>query len=75
MGIYLVLKSNYVINRINWDGVTEIEHRGDTAIEDVNENVSIGDWYEEAEGVFYTPRSKPEDINLPEELNELWENI
>ena len=73
--IYLIIKNNYVINRIEWDGVTEIEHGGDTAIEDINENISIGDWYEESEEVFYSPRSKPEDINLPEELNELWENI
>ena len=72
--VYLIIKSNYVINRIQWDGVTQIDHGGDTAIEDIGENVCIGDWYEEAEGVFYGPRSKPNDDAMPEELNTIWDN-
>ena len=39
-------------------------------IEELTENVGPGDFYDEAEGVFYRPLSKPPD--LPEELGDLW---
>lgn len=38
----------------------------DLIIEDINNNVGIGDWYEEVEGIFYKPLSIPPD--LPDEL-------
>jgi hypothetical protein len=72
--IYLIIKSNYVTNRIQWDGIEEIQHDGDLILQDKMENVCIGDWYEEAEDVFYGPRSKPNDDAMPEELNTIWDN-
>jgi hypothetical protein len=68
--IYLIIKNNYVINRVLGEPV---EHDGDTLLPDTNESISIGDWYEESEGVFYRPQSKPQDPNLPEEIAHIWD--
>jgi hypothetical protein len=68
--IYLILKNNYVINRVLGE---PIEHEGDTTLPDTNESISIGDWYEEGEEVFYRPQSKPQDPNLPEQISHLWD--
>ena len=69
MKYYLIIKDNYVINRVAWGGITNWEYPfpHDLIIEDINCNVGIGDWYEESEGIFYRPLSTPPD--LPEELN------
>ena len=60
---WLIIKDNYVINAIIWDGVTEYEYPDpyDKMIEDVEEYINIGMWYEEAENLFYSPTGVPED--------------
>lgn len=71
---WVIIKDNYVINTIIWDGVSDYKYPGphDHMIEDVEQNIGIGMWYEEAEDNFYMPINKPPDI--PEELEYLWEN-
>jgi len=70
---WVVIKDNYVINAFIWDGVTEYTYPDahDKIIEDVEQNVGIGMWYEESEGNFYQPISKPAD--LPSELDYIFE--
>jgi hypothetical protein len=60
---WLIIKDNYVINTIVWDGVTEYQYPDphDQMIEDVEEYINIGMWYEEAENLFYSPTGVPED--------------
>ncbi len=61
---WLIIKDNYVINRV----VSENQPNSELlVVEDINWNVSIGDWYESSEGIFYKPLSTPPDY--PEELN------
>lgn len=60
---WAIIKEHYVINRVVSVDQPSSEH---LVIEDTNWNVSIGDWYEEAEGIFYKPLSTPSDI--PDEL-------
>ena len=59
-----MLKSNYVIDIIPWDGVTPYDYpyNYDTMIEDTDYNTTIGDWYEPTEGIFYHPLSTPPDF-------------
>lgn len=66
--IWLIIKNNYVINKVVWDGETDWTYPGehDLIIEDVNQNIGIGDWYEEVEGLFYRPMGIPPD--WPDEL-------
>lgn len=71
--IYAIVLRGYVINRVVGDADFKYEGEHDFVIEDVNENIGIGDWYEESEGIFYRPMSKPNDKNMPEELNKMWE--
>lgn len=63
--IYAIIKNNYVIGKIGWDQEMYPDYQYpfeyDLMIEDVNENVNIGDWYESAEGIFYRPLSTPPD--------------
>ena len=61
--VYVILKSNYVIDLIHWDGITPYEYHGayDTMIQDPDMILTIGDWYEATEGVFYRPLSIPPD--------------
>jgi len=61
---WAVIKSNYVINIVMWDGVTSWQYPGDYdyMIEENTENVGYGDWYEAPEGVFYRPLSSPPDF-------------
>lgn len=67
----LIIKQNYVIDVCVFhedipDG-WEYPHEHDAVKVDHSENVSIGDWYEEAEGLFYRPvNGIPAD--LPDEL-------
>lgn len=65
---WLIIKNNYVINRVIWDGETDWTYPGehDLIIEDVDQNLSIGDWYEEEESLFYRPLGIPPD--WPDEL-------
>ena len=64
MGRWAVIKSNYVIDVVVWDGVTPWQYPGehDSLIEENTENVGYGDWYESSEGVFYRPLSTPPDF-------------
>ena len=70
MQIYLVIKNNYVINRTVGIPPTE---EGQEIVEDVKQEIHIGSWYEKDEGVFYFPFTKPDDPNLPEEIQHLWD--
>lgn len=71
---YLVIKDNYVIQAIEWDGVTEYTYPfpHDTLIQDPTDGYAgIGDWYEASEHRFlrYVDASVaglPDDA--PEEL-------
>jgi hypothetical protein len=60
---WLIIKDNYVINAIIWDGVTEYQYPDpyDQMIEDPEQIVNIGTWYEEAENLFYSPTGVPVD--------------
>jgi hypothetical protein len=53
--IYVVIKGNYVIDRILTDETPAYPHSHDLIIEDIDQNIHIGDWYEEAENIFYRP--------------------
>lgn len=63
--IYVVIKSNYVIDRIYWNPQTYPDYQypfeHDLFLEDINQNINIGDWYDSAEGIFYRPLSTPPD--------------
>ena len=68
---HLILRENYVINIIELDLEANPDwvypHPHDSMIADPEERMHIGDWYEEAEGIFYRPiNAKPTD--LPTEL-------
>ena len=60
MARWAVIKSNYVIDIIIWDGVTNWQYPGDhdLLIEDPEEMLGHGDWYESSEDIFYRPIGK-----------------
>ena len=60
MARWAVIKSNYVIDVIIWDGITPFQYPGnhDTLIEDPDEILGRGDWYESTENIFYRPIGK-----------------
>lgn len=64
MGRWAVIKSNYVIDVVVWDGVTPWQYPGDydLLIEENTENVGYGDWYEASEEIFYRPLTTPPDF-------------
>jgi len=64
MARWAIIKSNYVIDVIIWDGITPWQYPGnyDIMIEENTENVGYGDWYEASEGIFYRPLSPPPDF-------------
>jgi len=65
--IQVIIKDNYVINRIVADSDFVYPFPHDLMIEDVDTNIHIGDWYEESEGIFYRPiTATPPDV--PDEL-------
>lgn len=70
---WLVIKDGYVIDVFMWDGETNYTypHSHDGIVEDVNQSVGIGAWYEESEGVFYMPVTAPPD--LPQEIQGIWD--
>jgi hypothetical protein len=53
--IYVIIKSNYVIDRIIADAGFVYPHPHDLMLQDTELNLHIGDWYEESEGIFYRP--------------------
>jgi hypothetical protein len=53
--IYVIIKSNYVIDRIIADPGFVYPHPHDLMREDEEGHIYIGDWYEESEGIFYRP--------------------
>jgi len=61
---WAVIKSNYVIDVVVWDGVTPWQYPGsyDLLIEENTENVGYGDWYEASEEIFYRPLTTPPDF-------------
>jgi len=63
MKTWLIMRSNYVINVIYWDGVTPYSYPEphDEIREDATESINIGDWYEPSENVFYRPVTTPPD--------------
>jgi len=64
MANWLVIKNNYVIAVVEWDGVTSYSYPypHDSMMEDKNIIVNIGDWYETSEGIFYRPLKTPPDF-------------
>jgi len=72
---WLAIKNNYVVNAFIWDGITEYTYPDPECVimEDIEQKIGIGMWYEEPEDVFYMPISKPNDPNYPEELNYIWD--
>lgn len=61
---WLVLKDNYVINNIEWDGVTPYTYPfpHDFLMNGEDTLASIGDWYEVSENIFYRPLTTPPDF-------------
>lgn len=65
--IYVIIKDNYVIDRVVADSEFVYPLPHNLIVEDVYMNINIGDWYEESEDIFYRPITKnPPD--WPEEL-------
>lgn len=65
--IQVIIKNNYVIDRIVADSDFVYPFPHDLMIEDSDTNIYIGDWYEEEEGIFYRPvNAIPPDV--PDEL-------
>jgi hypothetical protein len=65
--IQIIVKDNYVIDRIVASSDFVYPNPHDLMIEDTDTNIHIGDWYEESEGIFYRPINDiPPDI--PDEL-------
>jgi hypothetical protein len=51
--IQVIIKDGYVIDRIVADSNFVYPNPHDFMMEDAELNIYIGDWYEEAEGIFY----------------------
>lgn len=54
---YLIIKDNYVINTIEWDGVTPYTYPfdHDLMLWDQSESVAIGDYYDQTDNTFWKP--------------------
>ena len=61
---WAVLKSNYVIDVVIWDGVSPWYYIGeyDSIVEDKHQVAGWGDWYETLEEIFYKPLTTPPDF-------------
>jgi len=71
--IFVIVKDNYVVDRIIADESYSYPHQHDFMIEDAGACICIGDWYEEVEGIFYRPiNGTPPD--LPDEIKPINEN-
>ena len=57
---WLVIKNNYVIDAIVWDGISSYTYPfpHDYLKEDTQEVAGVGDWYESSEDIFYHPLGK-----------------
>ena len=66
MKYWCVIKNNYVIDYIMWDGVTPYTYPfpHDSIKEDTEGSASIGDWYESLENIFYRPLKTPPDFPI-----------
>jgi hypothetical protein len=65
--IQVIIKDNYVIDRIVADSDFVYPYPHDLMIEDTDMTICIGDWYEADENIFYRPITAiPPDI--PDEL-------
>lgn len=64
--VYAIVKGGYVIDRVLADTTPDYPHPHDWIFEDTECYTHIGDWYEEAEGLFYRPIGIP--LDWPEEL-------
>ena len=60
---WFIIKSNYVIDYVVWDGVTPwtYPYPYDLIKEDLNPGPGVGDWYEASEDIFYRPLTTPPD--------------
>jgi hypothetical protein len=70
MANWLIIKSNYVIDVVQWnpESAPDWDWGGeyDLKMEDPIGCVSIGDWWESDENIFYKPLSIPPD--WPDEI-------
>lgn len=65
--IYAIIKGSYVIDRIISETTPTYPFPHDLIMEDTIGYTHIGDWYEEAEGIFYRPiNAIPPDV--PDEI-------
>lgn len=68
--IYVIIKDNYVIDRVVADSEFVYPLPHDLIVEDVDMNINIGDWHEESEDIFYRPINRnPPD--WPDEIKPL----
>ena len=59
---HCIIKNGYVVNVVVAEDIGVVPTGdGETVVTDPEGIVGIGDWYEEAEGVFYRPLSDPPD--------------
>ena len=61
---WFVIKDNYVISGVIWDGVSPYTYPWphDYMLEDIDGLGNIGDWYEASEEIFYRPTKTPPDF-------------
>jgi len=61
---WIIIKNNYVIDYIQWDGLTPYVYPFpyDLIMEDTERLAGIGDWYETSENIFYRPTKTPPDF-------------
>ena len=67
MAEWAIIKNNYVITKVVWDGVTEWDYPYpyDFKMEDTEGILNTGDWYEASEDMFYRPLGKlPPDFPI-----------
>ncbi len=68
---WIIIKNNYVIDCVAWDGVTDFTYPfpHDTMLEATGDYAYAGrgDWYEASEDIFYRPLITPPDSPLYEE--------
>ena len=64
MKYWCVIKNNYIIDYIVWDGITPYTYPfpHDLLKEDIEGSAGIGDWYETSEEIFYRPLKTPPDF-------------
>jgi len=53
--IFVIVRNNYVVDRIVADADFVYPHPHDLMVHDTDQVVYIGDWYEADEGIFYRP--------------------